>query len=166
VAGDCPGKGLRAILRRMPRKPTLPRREVYAEELTVRFARTFPADLGTMNEVIDEIMKVVVDFGCAVDKEFEVELALREALTNAVLHGCRLDARKEIDVWVACADSVGVLIVVRDPGRGFDPASIPNPVVGENIYSHHGRGIYLINQLMDEVRFERGGTEIHMLKRS
>jgi serine/threonine-protein kinase RsbW len=57
-----------------------------------------------------------------------------------------------------------MLIVVRDPGPGFDPAGIPNPIVGENIYSNHGRGIYLINQLMDEVRFERGGSEIHMRK--
>ena len=45
-----------------------------------------------------------------------------------------------------------------------DPAQIESPLVGENIFSTHGRGIYLINQLMDSVRFERGGTEIHMRK--
>ena len=50
-------------------------------------------------------------------------------------------------------------------GAGFDPTSIPSPVRGRNLYRHHGRGIYLINQLMDEVSFERGGTEIRMLKR-
>ena len=55
--------------------------------------------------------------------------------------------------------------VVRDPGPGFDPAQIPSPVVGQNLFSTGGRGIYLINQLMDEVRFERGGTEIHMVAR-
>ena len=42
---------------------------------------------------------------------------------------------------------------------------IPSPVRGRNVFRHHGRGIYLINQLMDEVSFERGGTEIRMLKR-
>jgi serine/threonine-protein kinase RsbW len=57
------------------------------------------------------------------------------------------------------------LIVVRDPGPGFRPDSLPNPVVGENLFSSHGRGIYMINQLMDEVSFRRGGTEIHMRKR-
>jgi serine/threonine-protein kinase RsbW len=56
------------------------------------------------------------------------------------------------------------LIVVRDPGRGFDPAALPSPVEGQNIFSTHGRGIYLINQLMDEVHFEKGGTEIRMKK--
>jgi serine/threonine-protein kinase RsbW len=59
----------------------------------------------------------------------------------------------------------GILIVVRDPGPGFDPGTIPNPCVGENVYSNHGRGIFLINQLMDEVKFARNGTEIHMVKR-
>ena len=57
-----------------------------------------------------------------------------------------------------------MLIIVRDPGVGFDPFAVPDPVNGENIFSNHGRGIYLINQLMDEVKFERNGTEIHMRK--
>jgi anti-sigma regulatory factor (Ser/Thr protein kinase) len=38
-------------------------------------------------------------------------------------------------------------------------------VQGQNIFSNHGRGIYLINQLMDEVQFQKNGTEIHMIKR-
>ena len=59
----------------------------------------------------------------------------------------------------------GMIIVVRDPGSGFDPAAIPTPTVGQNIYSNHGRGIFLINQLMDEVKFLKNGTEIHMVKR-
>ena len=58
-----------------------------------------------------------------------------------------------------------MLIMVRDPGPGFDPSCIPNPCAGENVYSNHGRGIFLINQLMDEVRFHKNGTEIHMIKR-
>ncbi len=66
---------------------------------------------------------------------------------------------------MACDESAGMLIVVRDPGPGFDPAAIASPTVGQNIYRHHGRGIYLINQLMDEVSFEKGGTEIRMRKR-
>ncbi len=66
---------------------------------------------------------------------------------------------------VACDQARGVLIVVRDPGLGFDPSQVPSPVEGECIFSSHGRGIYLINQLMDHVEFGRGGTEIRMIKR-
>ena len=57
-----------------------------------------------------------------------------------------------------------MLIIVRDPGEGFDPTNLPNPTTGQNIYATQGRGIFLINQLMDEVHFEQGGTEIHMRK--
>ena len=66
---------------------------------------------------------------------------------------------------MACDPECGLLIVVRDPGPGFDPTSIPSPVNGHNVLRHSGRGIYLISQLMDEVSFERGGSEIRMLKR-
>jgi serine/threonine-protein kinase RsbW len=66
---------------------------------------------------------------------------------------------------VACDDERGMLIVVRDPGPGFDPESIPSPVQGDNLFSQGGRGIFLINELMDDVSYEKGGTEIRMRKR-
>jgi serine/threonine-protein kinase RsbW len=80
------------------------------------------------------------------------------------VHGAKEDPNKIVECIVACDEERGMLIVVRDPGQGFDPASIPNCCQGENIYSNHGRGIFLINQLMDEVAFHNGGTEIHMIK--
>jgi serine/threonine-protein kinase RsbW len=105
---------------------------------------------------------VITAMGCACGKEFEVETALRESLTNAVVHGAKGDPSKLVECWVGCDEERGLLVVVRDPGTGFDPARLPNPVVGENLYSEHGRGVYLINQLMDHVEYKRGGTEIHM----
>ncbi|MEJ2111312.1 MAG: ATP-binding protein [Acidobacteriota bacterium] len=92
----------------------------------------------------------------------EVEQALIEALNNAIEHGSGNDPSKQVQCCVACDHERGMLIVVRDPGPGFDPASIPNPVSAKNIFSEGGRGIYLIDQLVDEVHFEKGGTEIHM----
>ena len=67
-------------------------------------------------------------------------------------------------MWLV-TKSTGMLIVVRDPAPGLIPGQIPESVRGENVYSDHGRGIFLINQLMDEVKFARNGTEIHMVKR-
>ncbi len=136
-----------------------------SENLVPKFEVTFAASIGAVTDVIDRIMKLVVEVGCAAGKEFEIETSLREALINAVVHGCRSDPDKIVQCCVACDDGRGLLIVVRDPGGGFDPASIPSPIIGENLFSSHGRGIYLINQLMDEVVFKRGGTEIHMRKR-
>jgi serine/threonine-protein kinase RsbW len=72
---------------------------------------------------------------------------------------------KTVQLSVGCDHTRGMLIVVRDPGPGFDPAQVASPITGEQIFSHHGRGIYLISQLMDHVEFGRGGTEIRMRKR-
>jgi serine/threonine-protein kinase RsbW len=133
-----------------------------SEDLLVKVDLTLPGDVSAISPVVEKVMAIVNEMGCAVGKEFEIELALREALANAIEHGCRHDASQEIQCCVACDHARGMLIVVRDPGRGFDPKQIPSPIVGKNIFSTGGRGIYLINQLMDEVRFENGGTEIHM----
>jgi len=59
------------------------------------------------------------------------------------------------------------LFIVPDTlKKGFEPSRMPDPLAAENLHSHHGRGIYLINQFMDEVRFEEGGRAIHMRARS
>jgi serine/threonine-protein kinase RsbW len=100
--------------------------------------------------------------GCAAGREFEIEQSLHEALNNAVEHGSAHDPSKQIQCCVVCDHARGMLIVVRDPGPGFDPASIPNPVMGQNVFAEGGRGIYLISQLVDEVQFAKRGTEIHM----
>ena len=133
--------------------------------LVPRLDMTFAAEVRSIDPAVGRIMEVVRSMQCAEGKEFEIETALREALANAVIHGAGDDPGKKVEVSVACEEDRGMLIVVRDPGPGFDPATLPSPLVGRNIFSTHGRGIYLINTLMDEVRFERGGTEIHMRKR-
>jgi len=142
--------------------PALSRCEFEADDLLVKADMTMPADVNAISPLVARVMEIVMQMGCAAGREFEIELALREALANAVEHGGKHDPSQKIECCVACDHARGMLIVVRDPGPGFDPASIPSPIVGQNIFSTGGRGIYLINQLMDEVRFERGGTEIHM----
>jgi serine/threonine-protein kinase RsbW len=59
----------------------------------------------------------------------------------------------------------GVSVVVKDQGKGFDPNAIPDPLAAENLRAENGRGILLMKSQMDEVSFEREGTEVHMRKR-
>jgi serine/threonine-protein kinase RsbW len=136
-----------------------------AEKLDLKLSVTLLADRDAVDPVVRSIMDVVREMKCAPGREDDIELALTEALANAVVHGAKSDPSKIIECDVACDEERGILIVVRDPGTGFDPATIANPCEGQNIYANHGRGIYLINQLMDEVQFHKNGTEIHMLKR-
>ena len=136
-----------------------------AEKLVLKLSVTLAADRDAVDPVVRSVMNVVREMKCAPGREDDIELALTEALANAVVHGAKNDPSKIIECDVACDELHGMLIVVRDPGTGFDPAKIADPCQGENIHSEHGRGIYLINQLMDEVQFHKNGTEIHMLKR-
>jgi serine/threonine-protein kinase RsbW len=137
----------------------------HSDNLALVVETTIPADRNAIDPVVQKIMGTVRQMQCAAGKEDAIELALSEALANAVVHGCGCDPTKKVECCVACDEKAGMLIVVRDPGNGFNAGQIPNPVRGENIFSNHGRGIYLINQLMDEVRFHRNGAEIHMIKR-
>lgn len=130
----------------------------------IRIEVTLNADPTAISPVVEGIMEMARRMECAVGKEFEIETAIREALANAIVHGCKNDPNQNVQCCVACDEQRGMLIIVRDPGKGFDPFAVPDPLNGENVYSNHGRGIFLINQLMDEVRFERNGTEIHMRK--
>jgi serine/threonine-protein kinase RsbW len=143
---------------------TMPRCEFLEQDLLLRMDLTLPGSEKGIAPLVESVMNIVKEMGCAAGKEHEVELALVEALANAVRHGCREDVGKIIQCVVACDEERGMLIIVRDPGEGFDLSKVPSPLVGQNIFSTHGRGIFLINQLMDSVRFERGGTEIHMRK--
>jgi serine/threonine-protein kinase RsbW len=143
---------------------SLPTAEFDRDKLMIRIEVTLNADPTAISPVVEGIMEMAGRMDCAAGKEFEIETALREALANAIVHGAKNDPSKKIQCCVGCDEQRGMLIIVRDPGSGFDPFAVPDPIRGENIYSNHGRGIYLINQLMDEVRFERNGTEIHMRK--
>ncbi len=147
----------------MPRK-ALRHCEFDSKDLLVKAEFSLPAEVAAIQPSVDRVMEIVKASGCANGHELDIEIALFEALANAIRHGCRNDATKMVECCVMCDESRGMLIVVRDPGPGFDPEKVESPLTAQNIYRHHGRGIYLINQLMDEVRFEKGGTEIHMRK--
>lgn len=142
-----------------------PEHDFDPEKLTLRVRVTLAADRKSVDPVVAQVMRAVRDTKCIDGKADAVELALHEALANAVIHGAKEDPSKIVECVVACDEQRGVLIIVRDPGPGFDPKTIPSCTLGENLYSNHGRGIFLINQLMDEVEFRKNGTEIHMVKR-
>jgi len=139
--------------------------EFECASLAVRLDVELPGDAAAITPVVDRVLNMVREIGCAQGKEFEIETALREALANAVRYGCAHNPSKMVQLSVACDQERGMLIVVRDPGPGFDPAQVPTPVAGDQLFSEHGRGIFLINQLMDHVEFGHGGTEIRMHKR-
>lgn len=121
-----------------------------------------PAETAAISTVTDGVMQILGEKHCAEGRRLEVEIALREALANAIEHGCRNDPSKSVQCCVAVEEDGELLIVVRDPGPGFDVASIPSPLEGPGLTKESGRGVFLINQFMDEVRYEDEGREVRM----
>ena len=98
--------------------------------------------------------------------ELHIETALYEALANAVLHGNQEDTRKRVWVACRCTSDGEVSLTVQDEGQGFDTAAVLDPTTPENRLLTHGRGIYLMKTLMDDVCFEQGGAVVYMHKAS
>jgi serine/threonine-protein kinase RsbW len=143
----------------------LPEKDFDPDQLNMRLRVTLAADRKAVDPVVQEVMTVIRQMNGVEGKEDAIELSLQEALANAVIHGAKEDPSKIVECLVGSDQERGILIIVRDPGTGFSPGSIPGCTVGENLFSNHGRGIFLINQLMDKVEFKKNGTEIHMVKR-
>lgn len=132
---------------------------------TCQFTMTIPADPAAIPTVTDGVTQVLQEKDWAADDIMAVELALQEAVANAIRHGCRGDSSKELQCSVTCDESGEVVIVVRDPGSGFDHTAVESPLDPRNMLKPSGRGIFLINGLMDEVQFADGGRELQMKKK-
>lgn len=131
---------------------------------TCELNMVIPADPAAIPKVADGVRHLLKTKGWIDEEVGKVELAVQEALANAVRHGCKGDATKQIQCVLTFGASGEIVIVVRDPGPGFDPAAVPDPLAGDNIFKASGRGVFLINQLMDEVAFRDGGREVRMRK--
>src|SRR5260370_23712925 len=124
-----------------------------------------PSDVKAISPLVDRLMRLIEGSHCITGEEHAVELALREALSNAVVHGNRLDAHKLVHVRCHCKVGKEISLIVSDQGQGFDVQNVPDSVAAENLEAEHGRGIRLMKFVMDEVSFQQRGTEVHMCKR-
>ena len=132
---------------------------------TCQMNLTVPAVPSSIHKVSDGVTQMLAGKGWKEDEIIKVDLALQEALANGIRHGAKNDPSQFIQCVVTTDRDGDLVIVVRDPGPGFDPTKVPNPLEGENVLKSSGRGVFLINQLMDEVTFADSGREVQMKKR-
>lgn len=128
--------------------------------------RSLSSRVAAITPLVDQLMRFILSFRKADGSELEIEVALREALANAIIHGNGENPRKRVYVACRCYVDGEVLITVRDGGRGFDSNRVPDPTTAANQLLTHGRGIYLMKTLMDELWFENGGSVLCMRKKS
>jgi len=95
-----------------------------------------------------------------------IGLAVREAVANAIKHGNREEPDKTVEVDCVF-ESNQVVVRIEDEGQGFDPEKLPDPLKPENLLKPNGRGVFVMNQFMDEIHYTfrpGGGTIVTMKK--
>lgn len=134
----------------------------------IELHQSFPSRASAISSFVDELMRFIRFFteksGTAKEAEEGIEIAISEALANAMIHGNHENQEKQVHVACRCTMDGELLISVRDEGEGFDSQVVPDPTDAQRLLLTHGRGIHLMRALMDEVSFEENGTVVRMRK--
>jgi serine/threonine-protein kinase RsbW len=126
-----------------------------------------PSRLDAIETAAAEAEKFAKSIGFSEEELYPVDMAVREAVANAVKHGNLLDETKQVEMALSSSGK-DFEITVRDFGEGFAVEEIPDPTNPENLLKASGRGILFIRTFMDEVEWFRhadGGTVIKMTKK-
>ena len=128
---------------------------------------SLPSRIETVAKAANAVADFVTRSGISEEAAFGIDMAVREAVTNAVVHGNEQDEQKAVELTLKSSPEA-VEISVHDQGQGFNPEEVPDPTESENILKTSGRGIFFMRTFMDEVTWSirpGGGTTVRMLKR-
>ena len=124
-----------------------------------------PSVLSLMHIVLEYLMKRVEKLGVVKSEQSNLFVALDEAFVNAVKHGNKFDAAKQVRI-TAEVSPAEARFTIEDEGEGFDVNSIPDPLDPSNLFKTSGRGVLFIYNIMDEVEYNERGNRLTMIKRS
>lgn len=106
--------------------------------------------------------------GLTDDQRYDVGVAVRETVINAIRHGNRQEADRQVTVEWRGSSRDGITVLVSDEGCGFDPGAIADPLAPENLMKGSGRGLLFMRAYMDEVDISsrpEGGTLVRLYKK-
>ncbi|MDX1674139.1 MAG: ATP-binding protein [Longimicrobiales bacterium] len=122
-----------------------------------------PNDLGAIERSVDYLLERCRDAGFDERRlRLNLRVGVAEALANAMMYGNARDPAKHVtlEAWISGSR---IRIRITDEGAGFNPDALPDPTLPQNRTRTHGRGVYLIQELMDEVTFNAEGNSIEMV---
>ena len=137
----------------------------FVTEQTTRLV--LPSHIEAVADAAAAVTGFIRNCGAPDDAAFGIEMAVREAVTNAMVHGNQEDEAKSVEVVFNCHGNE-LEVEVRDQGEGFDPMHIPDPTDPANLMKTSGRGIFLMRTFMDDVQYvhrPEGGTAVRMIKK-
>ena len=123
-----------------------------------------PSERGASRLITEDLLGKLGEFDWSPSDIFAIHLAAEEAITNAIVHGNRLDTSKR--VHVSC--EVGrerVQIEITDEGAGFDPAQVPDCTLEERLTVPNGRGVMLMRSFMTRIEYNAKGNSVTLEKR-
>lgn len=149
------------------RKDGRPPFDLDRRAFNLRFRMRMPSTTTAIDFAVGQLVRLADECRCfgAAEERADMEIALHEALANAVRHGNGNQPHR--DVAVRCYGSLerGLIVAIRDQGDGFDPDGVPDPRRADKILLAHGRGLFLMRKLMDHVLYLKGGREVVLFKK-
>ena len=113
--------------------------------------------LTVVEKKIDEVTK---EANVNEDLYGNVLIAVTEGVNNAIHHGNKSNPEKKVEINIEVNSENQLVFMIKDEGDGFDPDALPDPTDPANIEKPHGRGVFLMQQLSDEIEFEDDGRTV------
>lgn len=134
------------------------------QPVPIQVERKIPSEHGAAQAVLNEIVAAMRAQCWPVRDVFAVQLAVHEALVNAIVHGNRRCAEKQVHVaWRLMPEEL--LVSVTDEGLGFDPQALPDCTHPDRLDAPGGRGVALMRSFMDRVEFRDQGRSVVLVKK-
>lgn len=141
---------------------TLPKINVEEKQIKI----SIPSKIESIDEAVMKTVEFAQYVGFDEDAIFGIDMAVREAVANAVKHGNKLDESKQVDIELRHSDK-DFQISIRDYGEGFLVEDVPDPTNPENLMKPDGRGILFMQNFIDTVEWHNhpeGGMLVKMVK--
>lgn len=127
------------------------------------YDKFLPSDLEVGHAAIEELMTALGAAGWEGMDLFRIQMAIEEAVVNAIEHGNKKAPDKKVRLVFDVTPEKAVM-TISDEGAGFDHRNVADPTTEELVDKPRGRGVMLMRELMDEVKFNEVGNSVTMVK--